>query len=315
MTDPAKNVLRLGTRGSLLARTQSHGIAMLLEQRHPGLKIEEIVVVTSGDIITDRPLHQVGGKGLFTKEIEIALLEERIDFAVHSFKDVPVTEPLVEQRDLLIAAVPQREDPADCFVSLTARSLSELPQAARIGTGSLRRRCQILAARPDLQIEPIRGNIDTRVRKLREGQFDAIVLALAGVKRASLFDPAIMSPMDESAMIPAPGQGSLALQCRRGDDSTRDMLRAIDDPATAACTTAERALVRYLEGDCLSPIAAHATVVSQGFHLNTAIGSRGGGLPVLRASSQATDPEIAARDAYHQLVRQDVLQILHGRSA
>jgi len=315
MGSSQKKVLRLGTRGSLLARTQSHAVAQLLEQQNDGLRIEEIVLVTSGDLIQDRPLHEAGGKGLFTKEIELALLEGRTDFAVHSFKDVPVSEPLVDQRELLIAAVPQREDPADILVSMTARTIAELPRGARVGTGSLRRRCQLLDRRPDLVIEPIRGNIDTRLRKLREGQFDAIVLALAGVKRASLFDSAIMFPLEESAMIPAPGQGALALQCRRADRETGGLLAAIDDPATAACTAAERALVRYLGGDCLSPIAARATVTPQGFHLITAIGGRGGNLPVLRAAAQAADPESVAREAFDQLLRHDVLQILHGRSS
>jgi hydroxymethylbilane synthase len=315
MEESPSKVLRLGTRGSLLARTQSHAVAVLLEQHHPGLRVEEIVLVTSGDVIQDRPLHQVGGKGLFTKEIEIALLEEKIDFAVHSFKDVPVTEPLVEQRDLIIAAVPKREDPADVLVSVSARAIAELPKGARVGTGSLRRRCQLLALRPDLTIEPIRGNIDTRIRKLREGQFDAVVLALAGVKRASLFDPQIMFPLDQSVMIPAPGQGALALQCRRDDAATRHCLASIDDPVSMACTLAERALVRYLGGDCLSPIAAHATPIPHGFRLIAAVGARGGGLPVIHAVAQAAGPETAARDAYRQLEQQDAPRNLHGSSA
>ena len=222
MTTPAQTILRLGTRGSLLARKQSRIVARTMEQTHPGLQVEEIVFVTSGDVIADRPLHEAGGKGLFTKELELALLSGGIDFAVHSYKDMPVTEPLVDQDDLVIAAVPPREDARDILVSVAARSLGELRRSARIGTGSLRRRSQLLAHRPDLVIEPIRGNIDTRVRKLREGLlYDAIVLALAGVKRAELFDGGIMTPLEESQMVPAAGQGALgaAVPARRPPDA------------------------------------------------------------------------------------------------
>src|SRR3954469_22658430 len=152
--------LRLGTRGSLLARSQSQLIARALEQAHPGLRVELVPIKTSGDRITDKPLHEFGGKGLFTKELEQARLEKTIDFAVHSFKDVPVTMPLVDQSDLIIAAVPKREDARDVLASAKYRSIDELPNGARIGTGSLRRRCQLLARRPDLVVEGIRGNID-----------------------------------------------------------------------------------------------------------------------------------------------------------
>src|SRR5687768_18563534 len=171
MPDPT---LRLGTRGSLLARTQSMLVADALERAHLGLKIEMHIVKTTGDQITDRPLHEAGGKGLFTKELEQALLAGEIDFAVHSYKDVPVTMPLVDQADLVIAAVPTREDPRDVLVSRKAKRLADLPPGARVGTGSLRRACQIVHARPDVVIEPVRGNIDTRLRKLTEGHYDAI---------------------------------------------------------------------------------------------------------------------------------------------
>src|SRR5687768_14549647 len=167
-------VLRLGTRGSLLARTQSQLVADDLMLRHPGLRVELVIVRTSGDRITDRPLHEFGGKGLFTKELEQALLAGEVDFAVHSFKDVPVTMPLVDTSGLTIAAVPAREDPRDVLVSRKAKRLADLPPGARVGTGSLRRACQIVHARPDVVIEPVRGNIDTRLRKLTEGHYDAI---------------------------------------------------------------------------------------------------------------------------------------------
>ena len=295
-------------------RTQSGLVARLLEHRHPGLRIEEVVLVTSGDLIADRPLHEVGGKGLFTKELELALLRRDIDFAVHSFKDVPVTEPLVDQADLVIAAVPPREDPRDVLVSLRARRIIDLPQGARVGTGSLRRRCQLLAQRPDLVVEPIRGNIDTRVRKLREGLFDAIVLALAGLKRVGLFDSSIMAPLEESDMIPAPGQGALALQCRADNHAVRTLLASISDPSVFTCVLAERGVVRSLQGDCLSPIGAHARLVNNAIHLVAAVGARGGELPVLRATATASEPESAVLAAYNSLLKQDVAHLLHRGS-
>jgi hydroxymethylbilane synthase len=217
--------LRLGSRASLLALAQSNLIAAELMRLHPDLQIELIPIKTTGDRITDRPLREAGGKGLFTKELEQALLRNEIDFAVHSFKDVPITMPLVDQADLITAAVPQREDPRDVLISLSARSIQALAPGARVGTGSLRRRCQLLRARPDLTIEPIRGNIDTRLQKLRRGEFDAIVLALAGLRRSGLFDPSTMFPIDPDDLLPAPGQGALSLQCRRNDDQPANCSR------------------------------------------------------------------------------------------
>src|SRR4051812_27983929 len=181
-TPSTTQVLRLGARGSMLSRMQSQSVADALEKQHPGLQVELVLIKTTGDRITDRPLHDVGGKGLFTKEIEQALLAREIDLAVHSFKDVPVTMPLVDQSDLIIAAVPEREDPRDVLIAPTARRIAELPEGAKVGTGSPRRRCQLLAARADLRVEPIRGNVDTRLRKLRDGDYDAILLALAGLR-------------------------------------------------------------------------------------------------------------------------------------
>jgi hydroxymethylbilane synthase len=274
--------LRLGTRGSLLARTQSQLVAGELQSRFPGLQIELTVFKTSGDQITDRPLHEFGGKGLFTKELEQALLDRQVDFVVHSFKDVPVTMPLVATGELIIAATPPREDPRDVLVPRQgSRSLADLPQGARVGTGSLRRRCQILAIRPDLRVEGLRGNIDTRLRKLRAGDYDAIVLATAGVVRAGLFDPVSMSPLDE--ILSAPGQGALALQCRRDDGLTRDILLALHDEATAACVRAERQVVLGLNGDCHSPIAALAVVQGRTLLLRACVGGRDGVPPIIDA--------------------------------
>jgi hydroxymethylbilane synthase len=278
--------LRLGTRGSLLAQAQSHMIAAELERVHPGLAVELIIVRTTGDAVTDRPLHELGGKGLFTKELEQQLLSKTIDFAVHSFKDVPMTMPLVDQSNLVIAATPKREDPRDLFVSESASEITGLPIGAKIGTGSLRRRSQLLALRPDLQVEPIRGNVDTRLKKLRAGEYQAVVLALAGVKRAALFDASLMFPIEPGEMIPAPAQGALALQCRADDVDTRTFLAALDDAETHRCVTAERELVRLLNGDCTSPIAALATASHGRLAMRSAVGAHGGSPPVLRAEAE-----------------------------
>jgi hydroxymethylbilane synthase len=290
-SDPT-TVLRLGTRGSLLARTQSQIVANAIEKAHPGVHVELVTIRTSGDRITDRPLHDVGGKGLFTKEIEQALLAREIDFAVHSFKDVPVTMPLVNESELVVAAVPEREDVRDVLAAAGGATLNALAQGARVGTGSLRRRCQLLAQRPDLRIESIRGNIDTRLRKVRDGQFDAVVLAAAGLKRASLIDHSWMSMVDVELLLPAPGQGALALQCRREDEPTRRLLTALNDVDAAECVAAERALVAALDADCHSPIAALATVAAGKLRLQVAVGARDGGLPVVRNVAEATRGDV-----------------------
>ena len=314
---PSLKSLRLGTRGSLLARTQSRIIADALEDAHPGLRVELVTIRTSGDRITDRPLHEFGGKGLFTKEIEQALLSHDVDFAVHSYKDVPVTMPLVDQGGLVVAAVPPREDCRDVLVSDKAKRLEELPPGARLGTSSLRRRCQALAMRPDLVVEPVRGNIDTRLRKVREGAYDAIILAAAGLRRAGLFDRSHMSFIDPEVMLPAPGQGALALQCRREDVATRSLLVALDDPLESAeCVAAERAVVAALEGDCHSPIAALASPGVQTIHLQVAVGARDGNPPVMKADTTFLPGPQGMAAAVGRLVAdlesRGVRQMLHG---
>lgn len=313
MTSSSKT-LRLGTRGSLLARAQSGMVAGWLEDKRPGLKVELVLFRTSGDQIADRPLHEIGGKGLFTKELEQALLAGSIDFAVHSFKDVPVTMPLVDSSDLLIAAVPAREDPRDVLVSPGRLELAELPQSARVGTGSLRRRAQLLAFRPDLKVESIRGNIDTRLRKCFAGEYDAVVLAMAGVKRAGLFDSTTMKPIDSAELLPAPAQGALALQCRRDDALTAEILASLNDATTFACVAAERELVRLLEGDCHSPIAALAEPKGNGLFLRAAVGTRDGDPPLTHASEQVSsfDSLSLAQSVFSKLDAQNVRKLLHG---
>jgi hydroxymethylbilane synthase len=296
----------------MLSRMQSQWVADAVEKRHPGVRVELILIKTTGDQITDRPLHDAGGKGLFTKEIELALLRREIDFAVHSYKDVPVTMPLVDQAELVMAATPAREDPRDVLISTAAKGVGDLADGARVGTGSLRRRCQLLAARPDLNVQLIRGNIDTRLRKLREGQYDAILLAFAGLRRGGLFDGQDMTPLDADEMLPAAGQGALAIQCRRDDATTRKLLAGLHDRPTAACVDLERAVVRALEGDCHSPIAALATIDGNSLTLRTAVGKAGGDPPVLRASAtgEAANPAAVLDAVVADLERQGVRTLL-----
>lgn len=311
----SNTTLRLGTRGSLLARMQSQLIADELEKHHPGLRVELHLFKTAGDQIADRPLHELGGKGLFTREIEQAILDGAIDLAVHSFKDVPVTMPLVDQTGLVVAAVPQRADPRDVMISRKASRLVDLAGGARIGTGSLRRRCQIHVLRPDLIVEPIRGNIDTRLRKLRDGEFDAIILAKAGLERARLFDESEMNFLDFDEMLPAPGQGALAIQCRREDARTRSLLSVLNDEKTVLCVQAERSLVAVLEGDCYSPIAALATTREDQIFLRAVVGGRGGSAPVLCADAQArySEPQMAVDAVFKSLSGQGVQALLQGK--
>jgi hydroxymethylbilane synthase len=280
-------ILRLGTRGSLLARMQSELMAGTIRETHPGVRVELVICKTTGDIIQDKPLNDLGGKGLFTKELEQALLAGEIDCAVHSLKDVPVTMPMVDVSQLVLAAIPERADARDVLISARATRIADLPKNAMIGTSSLRRRCQLLALRGDLKIEPIRGNIDTRLAKTRRGDFDATLLARAGLHRANLLDATDIHPIPLEDVLPAAGQGALAIQCRTDDARTRALLDPLDDAATRQCVELERAVVLQLNGDCHSPIAVLATIENNGMVLRAAIGARGGQLPVIRASAKA----------------------------
>ncbi len=277
MENKQQRIVRLGTRGSLLARMQSEMVAAELRNLQPDVRIELVIVKTTGDRITDRPLHDVGGKGLFTKELELALLNNEIDFAVHSYKDVPVTMPLVDIADLVIAAVPRRADARDVLVAgPTIRSIDDLPQGARVGTGSLRRQCQLLNRRPDLTVVPIRGNIDTRLKKQRDGEVDAVILAAAGLQRAGLFDDNAMIAIPIETMVPAAGQGALALQCRADDQFVRQLLGSMDDPVTRSSTDIEREVILRLNADCHSPIGVHARPTNkEAIEVTLAIGREG----------------------------------------
>ena len=243
--------LRLATRKSALALAQSRMIAASLQRALPGLVVEEVHVVTQGDRVQDRSLAEIGGKGLFVKEIEEALLDGRADLAVHSMKDLPADLA----PGLVIGAVPARESPWDLLVTRDGRALDALPQGARVGTSSKRREVMLRARWPDLDVQLLRGNIDTRLRKLTEGGYDAVILAEAGVRRLGL---AVTAARLDGELVPAVAQGALALECRAGDEATAAMLQALHDRRAALETAAERAVMRALGGSCTVPMGALA---------------------------------------------------------
>jgi len=250
-----KNRLVLATRKSKLALAQSTWVKNQIEQLWPGCTVELLKVTTKGDKILDVPLAKVGGKGLFVKEIEEAMLDGRADIAVHSLKDVPTEIP----EGLEVSIFPKREDCRDAFISRDGSCLEEIAEGARIGTSSLRRMAQLRLIRPDLQIESLRGNLDTRLKRLDEGQFDAIILAAAGLNRLGLSERiSCFLPMD--LMIPAIGQGALGIEFRSDDEDTRKMLNPLHHAPTATCVMAERAFLKRLEGGCQVPIGAIAAL-------------------------------------------------------
>jgi len=253
MSAPADATLRIATRQSKLALWQAEHVAALLRHAHAGLEVRLVPIVTQGDRIQDRSLAAIGGKGLFIKELEVALGEGRADIAVHSMKDVPADLPA----GLEIAAVLERADPHDALLTHAAAALADLPPRARVGTSSLRRQAQLLAARPDLRIEALRGNVDTRIRRLDTGDMDAIVLACAGLMRLGL-EARITARLDPRISLPAVAQGVIGIECRSADRRTRDLLTALDHPSTRIVMDAERAFAQRLGGSCQSPIAAHA---------------------------------------------------------
>lgn len=250
-----KTNLIMGTRQSLLAMWQSNYIAGRLREEYPGCEVTLKKIVTKGDRILDVPLAKIGGKGLFTKEIEQELLDGTIDLAVHSLKDMPTVLP----KGLCLTAITERANSGDAFVSNKYNSIEELPEGSVLGTSSLRRRAQLLARRPDLKIVDLRGNVDTRLKKLDEGQMDAIILAAAGLTRLGHADR-IKEIIPQSYCLPAVGQGALAIECRTDNFKVRQMLDFLNDTATKQATDAERAFLGLLEGGCQVPIGVHAEV-------------------------------------------------------
>ncbi len=255
-------ILKIGTRGSKLALAQSQWLKKRIEARYPHIQIELIRIKTTGDKILNSPLSRIGGKGLFVKEIEDALIRKEIHVAVHSMKDVPARLPAA----LMLSTFPEREDPRDALISIGGRTVDELPQGSGVGTSSLRRSAQLLHMRPDLNMVPLRGNIDTRLRKLRSGNLQAIILATAGIRRLGLTThiTQVISPKE---MLPAIGQGALGVEVRRGDEHTINLLDFLNHEETEMTIRAERAFLNKLEGGCQVPIAAFARLSGKNLHL------------------------------------------------
>jgi hydroxymethylbilane synthase len=249
-------ILKIGTRGSNLALAQSLWIKERIETAHPHLRVRIVKIKTRGDKILDSPLSKIGGKGLFVKEIEEALLNKRIDLAVHSMKDIPAQLP----KGLILGAFPEREDPFDALISKNDYAFSNLPRGAKVGTGSLRRSAQVKHVRPDLVLIPVRGNVDTRLKKMDAGEFDAVILAAAGLKRLGMNDR-ITEVIPAGQILPAIGQGALGLEVREADEKTIGLLSFLNHDETEVTVRAERAFLKKLEGGCQVPIAAYARLL------------------------------------------------------
>ena len=260
--------IRIGTRGSALALWQAEWVKSEIEKRYPGMTVTLTKIKTTGDKILDVPLAKVGGKGLFVKEIEEAMLANEIDIAVHSMKDVPTFFP----DGLHLACITKREDPRDALLSRNKVKFKDLPKGANVGTSSLRRQAQIMNVRPDFVIHQLRGNVDTRLRKLKEGQFDAIILAAAGVKRLGLAEN-VTEYIDPGISLPAIGQGALGIECRVDDRELNDLIAFFNHADSRTCVTGERALLRRLEGGCQVPIACYGQLMDGKLHLTGLVGS------------------------------------------
>lgn len=302
--------LKIATRQSPLALWQAEFIRSCLEERNADLKVELVTFVTQGDKILDTPLAKIGGKGLFVKELEAALLDGRADLAVHSMKDVPMALP----EGLSLAVICEREDPFDAFVSNHYANFNDLPQGAKIGTSSLRRKCQILKQRPDLEIIDLRGNVGTRLSKLDAGLYDAIILASAGLKRLGLSER-IRHTLPASISLPAVGQGALGLECREHDQQVLDLIQPLLHVETSACVRAERAFNAYLEGGCQVPIAGYATLHADQLHIEGRVGSVDGATLLV---AELRGPVVEAEQLGEALAQQllelgagELLQALH----
>jgi hydroxymethylbilane synthase len=293
------DTLRIATRKSQLALWQAEHVAGLLREAHPGLALELKPLMTQGDRIQDRSLATIGGKGLFIKELEVAIEDLRADIAVHSMKDVPAELP----RGLIIAAVLKRADPRDALITTSGIArLEDLPGDACVGTSSLRRQAQLRALRPDLRVEALRGNVDTRLRKLDGGGMDAIVLACAGLVRLGL-ESRITARLDPKVCLPAVTQGVIGIECRANDARTLSLLRALEDPATRKVMEAERAFAARLGGSCQSPIAAYATLDAGRIHIDGLVAEPDGSR-LLRdsCSGSAEDPAALGRQLAERML-------------
>lgn len=301
-----KNIVRIATRKSALALWQAEFVKAQLEHFHSDVQVELVPMSTQGDIILDTPLAKIGGKGLFVKELEQAMLDGRADIAVHSMKDVPVEFP----EGLALHTICQREDPRDAFVSNNHANIEQLPQGAIVGTSSLRRQCQIRALRPDLDIRDLRGNVNTRLAKLDDGQYDAIILAAAGLIRLEMHDR-IRAFIEPEVSLPANGQGAVGIECRIDDEFVKGLLAPLEHNETRIRVNAERAMNRRLEGGCQVPIGAYALVDGDQVHLRGLVGAVDGS-EILRAeiSGKAADAQTLGTQLAEQLLEMGADKIL-----
>ncbi|HGO5856512.1 TPA: hydroxymethylbilane synthase [Mannheimia haemolytica] len=280
-----KDILRIATRQSPLALWQANFVKSELEKHFPQLSVELVTMVTKGDIILDTPLAKIGGKGLFVKELELALLENRADIAVHSMKDVPMSFP----EGLGLAVICEREDPRDAFVSNNYYSLEDLPKGAVVGTSSLRRQCQLMAKYPHLEVKSLRGNVGTRLSKLDNGEYDAIILASAGLIRLGLKER-IRSYISVEQSLPAAGQGAVGIETRANDERILNYIAKLNHSSTACCVMAERAMNTRLQGGCQVPIGGYATLNGDELTLNALVGALDGS-QIIRASAKGDKQE------------------------
>ena len=303
-----EKTLKIATRQSPLALWQANYVKDRLQQLYPDLTIELVPMVTKGDVILDSPLAKIGGKGLFVKELENALLTKEADIAVHSMKDVPMQFP----EGLGLAVICQREDPRDAFVSHSYRTFAELPQGAVVGTSSLRRQCQLKALRPDLDIRSLRGNVGTRLSKLDNGDYDAIILASAGLIRLGLADR-IASFIDVEQSLPAAGQGAVGIECRTDDMQVQALLAPLADAETTYCVRAERAMNNHLQGGCQVPIGGYAVLQQGQLYLRALVGDIDGSR-IIRAEGKSAveNAEILGVKIAEQLLAQGADKILQA---
>ncbi len=303
-----EKTLKIATRQSPLALWQANYVKDRLQQQYPDLTVELVPMVTKGDVILDSPLAKIGGKGLFVKELENALLNKEADIAVHSMKDVPMQFP----EGLGLAVICQREDPRDAFVSHSYRTFAELPQGAVVGTSSLRRQCQLKALRPDLDIRSLRGNVGTRLSKLDNGDYDAIILASAGLIRLGLADR-IASFIDVEQSLPAAGQGAVGIECRTDDMQVQALLAPLADAETTYCVRAERAMNNHLQGGCQVPIGGYAVLQQGQLDLRALVGDLDGSR-IIRAEgkSPVENAEALGVQIAEQLLAQGADKILQA---
>ena len=302
-----KDTIIIGTRSSKLALWQADYVMDCLQKKYPELHVEKKLMTTKGDKILDAPLAKIGGKGLFTKELEQDMLAGGSDIAVHSLKDMPTEVP----DGLIITAITKRYDPGDAFVSNKVKSLAELPQGAVVGTSSLRRKAQLLHARPDLVVKDLRGNVNTRLRKLDAGEYDAAILAVAGLRRLG-FGGRITEVLPKSMILPAVGQGALAIEAREDDAETRELVAFLNDEATVACAKAERAFLARVEGGCQVPVGVYATPEDSGLHVEAVIASLDGKrLYRDHVSGQVKDAEPLGTELADKLLDMGGIDIMH----